>query len=133
MDLNKFTTDLELEEDGKWVPLDNDSRIRVARVGNKRYKQKFTELSAPHVVAIRNKTISDEVADMLLATSLGYTVLVGWEGLTIDGEMVEYSHDKATEILLDPKFKDFREMVVGIATDMDVYKKAQDEALVENS
>jgi len=132
MDLDKFTTNKQLEVEGKWIPLDNTSRIRVARIGNKNYKQKFTELSAPHIVAIRSKTISDDMAEQLLAESLGYSVLVDWEGLTINGEQVEYSPQKATEILLDPKYKDFRDMIVSIATDMDVYKNSADEDLVKN-
>lgn len=132
MDLSKFTTDINLEEDGKWIELDETSSIRVARLGNSKYKEKFTAISAPYLTAIRSKTLSDSVADKLLAESLGYTVLVDWKGLTIDGEAIPYSNKTATEILLDPKYKDFREMVVNIATDMDVYKKQQDEELVKN-
>ncbi len=134
MDLGKqFATDGVLEEEGVWVDLDTESKIKVARMGNKRYKEAFRRLTAPHKISIRNNNLNDDLAEQLLTQALAEGVLLDWEGMTLKGKPLVYSQKTAIEVLMNPSLKDFRELVVSIASDMESYRQQEQEEVVKNS
>ena len=59
------------------------------------------------------------------------TVLLGWDGLEEDGKAVPYSIVEAERVMID--YPDFRDIVMDIASDLDMYRAAQDEETAKNS
>lgn len=122
MDIKKFATNLTLEDEGVWVQLDSETKLKIARSGNKRYRGALARLTAPHKVALRSGKVSDEVADAILVEALAEAVLLDWEGMFEGGKPLPYSKEEAKRLLADPSLKDFRDFVVEFANDMENYR-----------
>ena len=125
MDLGKFKTDTKLSEDGVKVDLGEGASITVARLGNQKYNAELRRVTKPHMNAIRNKTISDEKMEDLVLQAFVGTVLLGWDGLKLDGKEVKYSREKALEILKDPSFVDFKNVIESSASEVEVFRSAE--------
>ncbi len=132
MDFNNFKTNVNKETDGVWSELAKGTRIKVARMNNAKYKKSLRKLMAPHKIAIRRNTMPDAVAETLLNRCIAETILLDWEGFQHDGEDVTYSAEKAFEILEDKELKDFRDYVVEVSEDLDLYKVEEDEEAIKN-
>ena len=133
MDFNSFKTDLGREDGGVWVDLDATARVKIARTGNSRYRDLLRAKLKPHRRAIQAETLSDDIADRLLAEVMAETVLLDWQGLTENGEPVAYSTAKARELLSDPALKDFRELIGQLAGDMELFREQDLAAAEKNS
>ena len=133
MDFNQFRSDLALEEDGVWIALDDASRIRVARIGNRKYREAFQRRIKPYAKALKAGALSDAVAEQIMTDTLAETVLVGWEGFTRDGAEQPYSAEAARALLADPAFKNFRDFVVEMAGELETFKRRADQDSEKNS
>ncbi|NUB24710.1 hypothetical protein [Azospirillum brasilense] len=129
MDISKLKTDSSLEEDGVWVPL-GDARIKVARMGNKRYQAAFNRRMTPHKNAARAGIVSDDVVEGILIEVIAETVLRDWEGIDDEGVPVPYSRENAVRILTD--IKAFRDIVVSIADRMETFRRETIETSEKN-
>lgn len=132
MDLSNFKTDNKLEEEGSWVQVGKDAKIKVARIRNKKYLKLFKRLAAPYKSSIRKGSLEDSVADDILNKCIAETVLLDWKGLSVEGSELEYSSEEAYKILSNPEYKDFKDMVVEIADDMEVFKNNEEEEDIKN-
>jgi len=132
MDLSKFRTSPTAAEDGVIVDCGDGLKVRIARTGNPKHQKELQRLTKPFLRQYQNKTISDElVMEHSLQAFVG-TVLISWEGLTIDGEDVPYSREKALEILADKQYKDFRTMLEGLAEEAEVFRAQEVAETVKN-
>lgn len=132
MDLSDFKTNRKLEEEGTWVEVGNGTQLKLARLGNSAYRNHLKILMKPYKAMIRNNTLSDEVVEELLNKAIAKSVLLDWSGLEENGEPVPYSEERAYQILSDPSYKDFRELVVSLASDMEVYQQEELEESAKN-
>lgn len=131
MRLNRFETDKEKEAKGVWVDAGEGLRILVARLGNSEYQRHLQKLGRPHVQRIRNGSINIDIADDISRRAVARHILLGWENLQDnDGSDIEYSEDKAFEILTE--YRDIYEMVLGFANDVEIFRKENYEAAVGN-
>ncbi len=130
MDLTVFKTDSDLETGGVWVDLDDVSKIKVARSDNKNFTNKLTKLMTPYKNAIRSNTLSEDIADKIMLKCMSETILVDWEGITEEGEPLEYTPDNAYRIL--KSYKDFRNLVSSISEDLTNYKISSDKDTEKN-
>lgn len=122
MDLNTIATSPKLEGEGVWKDVTDDFSIKIARLGNTSYSlamQALTLKPTNSSLVDERQSITDEELTVILAS----TVIVDWKGLTENGEVVPYSVKKATEILLDPRFKDLRRWVIRMASDATNYRE----------
>lgn len=133
MDLFKtFKTDESKEQDGVWVQLDDGkSRLKIARNLNARYRAAQQLKMQRYKMAAKVKTIPDDVWNDMFNELIAETILVDWEGITKDGKPYPYSKENALEAIAE--LKDFREMVMGFAVDMDNFKQELDEGTEKNS
>lgn len=133
MDIFKtFKTDESKEQDGVWVQLDDGkSRLKIARNLNARYKAAQQLKMQRYKMAAKVKTIPDDVWNDMFNELIAETILVDWEGITRDGEPYPYSKENALQAI--GELKDFREMVMGFAADMDNFKQELDETTEKNS
>lgn len=130
-DLKKlYGTDKEKENNGVWQDFGDGIKMRIARVGNENYKKLFQRLSKPHRKAIRGGRLSEEVAEKLMIKCLAETVLLDWENVEVDGELLPYSKDNAFRVLTD--FRDVKESVEDYANDMEIFLQEQREEDAED-
>jgi hypothetical protein len=120
MDINKFKTDKKKEEEGVWIEIGEEARIRVARLNNEKYKNHFRRTTKPYRRQIRNGNLSEDVAERLLIDAMANTILLGWENLTEDGKAIKYSIDNAKRILSESS--DFRDLVADAAGEIEAYR-----------
>jgi hypothetical protein len=134
MDLNRFKADTALEDEGVWNTVDAASgcRLKIARIGNRRYRETMARRLKPYRRALRSGTLDDQVTERITAEVLAETVLLDWQGLERAGEAVAYSPEAAAAILADPAYKDFRDLVVELASDQEAYRERELEDAEKN-
>ncbi len=119
MDLQKmFGTDKKLEEQGVWVEIDEKSKIKVARLGNLKFREFSRKLQNNAKIATKYKI--DDFNQNDLVKLLANTILLDWEGIELNGEVLPYSIENAIKILTE--FKDFTNLVVELANQMETFK-----------
>lgn len=130
MDLTRFKADPVLEDEGVWTSVDagTEASIKIARIGNRRYREAMTRRLKPYRRALRNGTLDEKVTAEVLAE----TILLDWKGLTQDGVPLTYSPDAAKDLLCDNRFKDFRDLVVELAGDLELYRQQDIEDAEKN-
>lgn len=131
MDLHRqFKTDEQKEVDGAWVPLSATARLRVARMGNPRYRECIKRLSAPYRTAGLASAIPPDVYQQLVREAVAETILVGWEGITTDGQPVPYSN--AAALTYCTELKDFYDFVLTASDSMETFRVQAQETTVKN-
>ena len=66
MDLSKFKADRTAEDEGVWVALDGDdngAQIKLARIGNRRYREAMQRRMKPYRRALRAGTLDETTAE----------------------------------------------------------------------
>ncbi len=125
MDLRSIKTDVKNEEDGAWISIDKTTKLKIARWNNKKFRNMRESLSAPYMTKSKKNSglISDEDAEDILNTVISETILMGFDGLELDGEKIEYSVENAKKLICDQSLKEFRELVVELSTDIDNFRE----------
>lgn len=133
MDLFKtFKTDESKEQDGVWVQLDSgDSRLKIARSNNAKYRASQQLKMERYRFAAKTKTVPDDVWNAMFNELIAETILVDWDGITKDGKPYPYSRENALQAIAE--LKDFRELVMSFAVDLDNFKQDVQEATEKNS
>jgi len=129
MDLGKvFGTDKDLEENGVWVDIGDGAKIKVARISNSRAAKAMQKLQESNKVA--EKFNSSAINDEAVIKIISETVLLDWEGMTEDGENVQYSNENAFKML--SKYNDFFTVVTELSGKMETFRKQDIEEDKEN-
>lgn len=126
MDIGKqFKTDLTAETSGVWFELDEGTKLLIGREGNKAYAKMLTSLwdKNKRVLEAKNDA-ADAKSEVIMVEVLAKTILLGWQGIEMDGAPLEYSVENAKRLLA---IKDFRRVVTEFAKDVEAYR-VQDEA-----
>lgn len=106
-----FKTDRDAEINGVEVEVSvNDHNglpitIRIARMsqGNKRYTKELNRVTKPHMSAIQNDAMDNDLARKMLQEVFVDTILLGWDNLPKseltgndkDKELLEFNRDNA--------------------------------------
>jgi hypothetical protein len=125
VDLNLFETDAAKSKDGVWCPIDNVTDIRIARYGNPKFRSYLEREMKPYKRLIDKGALKEETADKILAGAIASTILVDWRNMELNGAPLPYSQESALKILLDPKLRDFRDIVVELSQDMQLFKEQE--------
>lgn len=115
-----YATDENLENNGTLFPLGKDSKVLVARAGNRKYSKALTKAVEQRRVELdAGDDTADAVSDQIMVDVLAETILLGWENLSFKGVEMPYSQDNAKTLL---RVKDFRKVIAGLSDQMDAYK-----------
>ncbi len=130
MKLSSIKRDVAAAEDGVWVTgaLGNLDLL-IAAVGNKQYTTMLRKLMKPYKRNYEN--MEDSVFVGLQNKCLAKTVLLGWRNMEAeeDGQPdIEYSSEQAYTLLADPENHKFRETVLALAEEEEVFNKEAVEA-----
>lgn len=118
----EFVTNKKLEDEGRWFDLKLGARIKLSRYGNKNARKFREMLLKPYASQKIRGELPDEVEDEITRKVLANCVIQGWENIEIDGEAVEYSPEKALELL--EMSEDFGVMVLRLSGQMENYLDA---------
>ncbi len=115
--------DLKAEREGVWLVYQG-IRFRIGRRNTKEYLQRRAEALEPiRHKAMRGNVDPDEV-DAITAQILGELVVLDWEDLEDDdGKSLDYSSEKAAELLSDPENHPWRAWVEEQSGRDELYRK----------
>ena len=123
MKLASFKTNLVAAEEGTWVDVGDGFRIKLARSGNSKAQDLLEKLLKPHRFALQNNTIHIDVLKEINNKVLAQTVVLGWDGLIDDeGKPVPFSPSIAYDLLQNPQYRDFRDMVQKLADEPELFR-----------
>ncbi len=131
VDIRKnYGTSPKLELEGAWTEdLGGGLKLKLARLKNPKFQKMYSRMMKPYQRQVRNGTLDTEVEERIITKCVVETVLLGWENLMLDGKIQEYSKENALRILSDPALSDFRDLVVDLANDSQLFRE---EMLVES-
>lgn len=129
MDLYKqFKTDERKEVEGVWIPLSTTARIKVARMGNPRYRDCIKRKKAAYRQT--GIEIPSDVLEQMVRETVAETILVDWEGITTDGQPVPYSKETALTFCTD--LQEFYNLVLSASDTMETFR-AEAQATIEKN
>ena len=120
MKLSSIEVDPDKIEQGQWIgniPEDGDLELKVRGLQNadfRRLQGKLVE-AVPRAKKVGGRLDPDE-QDRVTNQCLAATVLLGWRGLEDDNGPIPFSKEKARELLMDPRYRRFREAVIWAAS-----------------
>jgi len=125
--LASYGSNLEKAHEGVWIPLPDTGdkkpgSIRVARMWNPRFKEAFRKGTNVAKATTGSKALDEDDLDAITVKCLAETILIDWKGIRVDGKVFKYSVDNAIKLLSDPRLLDFREKVVGEASNFQNYR-----------
>lgn len=125
---SQFATDSTKEVSGTSMCLPNcgDTKFLIARAGNKAYGKMLQNLYTKNAKVLKSKGDEAEAkAEEIQIELMAKTILVGWEGaVAYKGEALTYSEVNARKLLAH---KDFREIVMAEASELENFKIVKDE------
>ena len=128
MKLSKIKRNTNAAENGAWViGAIGNIDLLIAATGNEKYTELMRKLMKPYQ---RNyKTMADSVFINMQNECLSKTILLGWRNMEAEDstdenpKFIEYSQKTAYELLKDPENHVFRETVIALADEEEVFKK----------
>lgn len=132
MKLGKLRTSEQKETEGVWMDAVGNLRLKLARLGNKKYQAYLREISKPHLSAIRRQAVEAEKVDSLTQRGLAKYVVLDWQNLEDDaGNPVPYSPEKALELLTT--LPEFYRMVLEMSNDIEQFREEDTAETLGNS
>jgi hypothetical protein len=134
MDLGKLRTDLNKETDGVWFEFGDGARVKVAMAGNPNFSRIIRALSKPYTRQINNGTLDDDIAYRISGKAMAEAILLDWEDIIIDGDVVTYSKQVVTDILCNRQYDaEFRKPIQALSEDVSAYRQVVIEDAEKNS
>jgi hypothetical protein len=131
MDIKKsFGTNKEAEQQGVWVDLDETTKLKIARGGNKANRELVKKLLAPHKIALRNDKLPEHIIEDVGCKAMAQTILLDWQGMQEDGKNLPYTPENAERLLKD--YPDFRDQVAQLSGEISLFQIEQEEAKTKN-
>lgn len=126
MRISKFATDTGLEEDGVWIDIGEGASLKVARIGNPRYRKALRAATKPHARSIRMGILPQDQIEELELNVIADTILLDWKGIEDDnGDPIEYNRENALQLLQN--LRDFRALVLDIAQEQQAFRREEQE------
>lgn len=132
MDLSEVKVNNKAQNEGVWVDYDGETSFLIARMGNPKFKSRFTALMAPHQRRFDAGKLSNEMQAQIMAKCVAETILLDWKGLKMDGQEIKYSSDKAFDILVDPTAEEFLALILEYAQDNERFRNEKMEESAKN-
>lgn len=128
MKISKIKKDVNAVDAGVWVnKCFDDLDVKVASTDSRKYTDALRVALKPYQRTLKNMS-NEQFAEIQNKIAAKY-LLLDWRGLQDDeGNEILYSPEKALELLNDPEMADFRELIMSLASEQELFRK---EALAE--
>jgi hypothetical protein len=124
-DLNEFKVDDKKELEGIVVHMSPKRWIRVARLGNRLFRDMYQEKMQPYEAAQRSGFLKDEVQEGIIRETAARTILIDWGGFTENGQEVPYSPENAERAMKESQ--EFFAFVLEQAKEQNNFRPAKSE------
>jgi hypothetical protein len=101
MDISELSADPELAQKGKWFKFEDDVEFLIAFNENKTYRRKQQKAMMKARLSRGGHNIPEITDEMNIESAFG-TVLLGWKGLTQNGQPFEFNLKNAKLLLTQP-------------------------------
>lgn len=95
-------------------PPESEAAMLIVPIGTA-YERAIEDARKPYIDEIRERKASDETLRKIQSVAMARSVLMGWQALTMGGELVPYSEAKAIELLSDPAWSWMHDFVLRAA------------------
>lgn len=130
-DLSRYRKNVDGSEHGIWTPdLGEGARVKIRYFKSQKYQDVFRELVKENRDDLRNNSLEEN--KKLLGEAIARGLIVEWENIHLDGELLEFNEENAIEIFCDEQFSQFRDYVFEFAQTFDNYRQEQIEAGIKN-
>lgn len=121
-----FGTSKVREEEGTWVDVSDEIRVKLRRFNSRVSKDTMKEYEKGYR-AVGKKKLNPEQIEELVTKVIAKAIIADWEGVTDeDGKDIPCTFENKYAILSDEEMADFREFVANAANDRDVFAKELD-------
>jgi len=134
--LSKIKRDADAAENGVWVNnVIADICIKVAAANNSKYTQELQRLMKPYQRSYKSMGESfNDIFNDLQNKAIAKAILVDWKNMDDDaGKPLPYSEVNAYNILKDPENKEFRDIVIALSEESEVFRKEVAEDIATKS
>lgn len=131
MDLSEFNVNDTLALEGQWVPISQDAQLRIAKFNNEKYRDFVKKKMKPYRSAMRAGSVDEDLVQEIVIQGMARHVLLDWKGLTEKGEALPYSQARAEELLR--KMEPFRDLVMSLSQDAQLFQEVETEEAEKNS
>lgn len=126
--LSLLRSDAKKETEGVWVEWEHGVSLLIARLNNPGFQARVRVLTAKHTKEIRSGSFPDEEMEGVSKSAMAHHVLLGWKNIEDeDGKPLEYSNEKALELLNEPDLRDMYQFVLTQANERDLYRREVEE------
>ena|SRR5229473_7328141 len=133
-----YKTDSKLEEEGTWVTMGDNSRVKIRRLSSNIARKAYDTAQKPFQGVIRaanarGRQLPRDVDRTIVRDTLLNGVITEWEGTTnVEGVVTPFSNKlEAEKILID--LPDYAAEIWTAANDLDNFKKVSMEEAAKNS
>ena len=133
--LSKIKRDANAAENGVWVNnVVDDICVKVAAENNKRYTDEVQRLMKPHQKSYKNNPSFNDIFTDIQNKAMAKAILLDWKNMQNDDETpLEYSEAAAYTLLKDPENKEFRDLIMSLAAENEVFRKEVAEEIATKS
>lgn len=134
--LSRFSTDLDMEENGAWVDFGEHEdgtkiRVKVRRIRSKKSQDVRKELEKPLLSKIRSGTVTDKEMEDLVYKQSAYALVADWEGILDDNDQpIPCTPANILEVFAE--LTDIRDVVIQKATEADTFRVQYETETLEN-
>ena len=117
MEITTDFADPKLTDEGVWREYRNDSRIKIAGIGNAKFAadQERQRNSYSGIRRNREGRLPGDLETKILCRSMAKFILIDWEGFTKKGKTLKHSEDAAYDLLMGNVF--FRNDIAAMASE----------------
>jgi hypothetical protein len=126
IDFSQFKADSKKENEGVWIPVGPDSRVKIIRLSSRRFRDAQKEKMLPYENIQRLNVLKDEQQEILLAELVGETVILDWEGFTENGSVCPFSSENAVRVCKENR--DFLMFIVEQASSLDNFRPPKEQS-----
>jgi hypothetical protein len=128
MDITALVTSTDATEKGREFAFGADAKLVIAASGNTTHRKALRRLYEPHSKALAfGGSIDPETAKAIDDEAMAEGVLVGWSGITKDGDPLAYSKENALWLLRNVAL--LRKFVVSASEDAALFTVGAVEAV----
>ncbi len=133
-DLRKqYGINISKATDGTWTEdLGDGLKLKIARLKNPNFQREYNRLTQPYQRQIRTGKLDPKIEEKIATECLAEAVLLDWENLELDNKKLPYSKENALKVLSDPTLSDFRDFIVELATNFELFREEELEEAEKN-
>lgn len=99
MELSERIVDANLEENGVWMDYYDGSRLKIASIRSRRFREAKERIEKPYERLIKRDILPKERKEELEARAIAEGLLLNWEGFQNHGEDMPYSREAAYQLI----------------------------------